>query len=125
MTIHEAAHASGWSPRMLRYVERAGLLEPPRTESGYRDYTQQDVERLRSLKHLTAEFGVGVGEIAFTVRLVNDPGLRTAIEEWLEVAHDRLHHAHGAAPHPLSNGTRPCRTLTDSQQPNTGVMERT
>ena len=28
LTIHEAAETTGWSPRMLRYVERAGLIEP-------------------------------------------------------------------------------------------------
>ncbi len=28
LTIHEAAETTGWSPRMLRYVERVGLLGP-------------------------------------------------------------------------------------------------
>ena len=28
LTIHEAAQTTGWSPRMLRYVERIGLVEP-------------------------------------------------------------------------------------------------
>ena len=27
LTIHEAAETTGWSPRMLRYVERIGLIE--------------------------------------------------------------------------------------------------
>ena len=31
LTIHEAAEVTGWSPRMLRYVERAGLVEPQRS----------------------------------------------------------------------------------------------
>ena len=26
LTIHEAAETTGWSPRMLRYVERVGVL---------------------------------------------------------------------------------------------------
>jgi DNA-binding transcriptional MerR regulator len=54
VTIQEAAQASGWSPRMLRYVELSGLVAPGRTKSGYRDYTPDDVERLRALKRLIA-----------------------------------------------------------------------
>jgi MerR family transcriptional regulator, copper efflux regulator len=38
LTIHEAAETTGWSPRMLRYVERVGLVEPERSSSGYRLY---------------------------------------------------------------------------------------
>ena len=36
LTIHEAAETTGWSPRMLRYIERVGLIEPQRSGSGYR-----------------------------------------------------------------------------------------
>jgi DNA-binding transcriptional MerR regulator len=38
MTINEAAHVTGWSPRMLRYIERTGLVAPVRSASGYRLY---------------------------------------------------------------------------------------
>ena len=31
LTIQEAAETTGWSPRMLRYVERVGLVEPARS----------------------------------------------------------------------------------------------
>ena len=34
LTINEAAETTGWSPRMLRYLERVGLIEPNRTDSG-------------------------------------------------------------------------------------------
>src|SRR4051812_23520058 len=36
LTINEAAAITGWSARMLRYVERVGLVEPTRSPSGYR-----------------------------------------------------------------------------------------
>lgn len=88
MTIQGAAQASGWSPRMLRYIEQAGLLRPSRTESGYRDYSAEDVARLRTLKDLSTGFGLGVAELAFTVRLATEPKLRTAVGSWLEPRRD-------------------------------------
>jgi DNA-binding transcriptional MerR regulator len=36
LTINEAAQTTGWSARMLRYVEQTGLVSPARTEGGYR-----------------------------------------------------------------------------------------
>ncbi len=47
LTIHEAAETSGWSPRMLRYLERVGLIEPRRTGSGYRLFGPGELQRLR------------------------------------------------------------------------------
>ena len=54
LTIHEAAGTTGWSPRMLRYIERAGLLEPARSEAGYRLYGPAELQRDRD--HLDAEW---------------------------------------------------------------------
>lgn len=46
--IAEIARLSGFSPSALRYYERAGVLAAPaRTSSGYRRYSERDVERLR------------------------------------------------------------------------------
>ena len=50
LTIHEAAQTTGWTPRMLRYIERIGLIEPARTESGYRQYGAGELQRLRTLR---------------------------------------------------------------------------
>jgi len=33
-TVGQAAEQTGWSPRMLRYLERAGLVVPGRTGTG-------------------------------------------------------------------------------------------
>jgi MerR family transcriptional regulator, copper efflux regulator len=50
MTINEAAHVTGWSPRMLRYIERTGLVTPVRSGSGYRLYEASELVRLQELK---------------------------------------------------------------------------
>ncbi|MGN6167398.1 MAG: MerR family transcriptional regulator [Solirubrobacteraceae bacterium] len=83
LTIHEAAATTGWSARMLRYIERTGLLMPPRTESGYRVYGPGELQRLRTLKELLGRFDLGLSEVAFAARLEHDSELRDAVEGWL------------------------------------------
>jgi DNA-binding transcriptional MerR regulator len=83
LTIHEAAATTGWSPRMLRYIERTGLLTSPRTASGYRVYGPGELQRLRTLKELLARFGVGLSEVAFAARLEHDADLSEAVQGWL------------------------------------------
>lgn len=40
------------SPSKLRFLEEQGLVAPQRTESGYRKFTESDVERLRIILEL-------------------------------------------------------------------------
>ena len=83
LTIHEAAELTGWSPRMLRYVERTGLVSPPRSQAGYRLYGPAELQRLRTLKELLARFDTGLSDVAFAARLQAEPGLREAVQGWL------------------------------------------
>ena len=85
LTIHEAAETTGWSPRMLRYLERGGLIEPPRTASGYRIYGPGELQRLRTLRELLRRFDCGLSDVAFARRMRADPELRAALERWFEV----------------------------------------
>jgi MerR family copper efflux transcriptional regulator len=84
LTINEAAHTTGWSPRMLRYVERAGLVTPERSASGYRLYGAGELQRLRTLKELLSRFGIALSDVAFAARMESSPELRDAVEAWLE-----------------------------------------
>jgi MerR family transcriptional regulator, copper efflux regulator len=83
LTVGQAAAATGWSSRMLRYLERAGLVVPARTASGYRQYGLLELNQLRSLAELRSRFGVGIDELAFTLRLQRNPALQAAVETWL------------------------------------------
>jgi len=57
MKIGELARAAGVPTSTVRYYERTGLLpRPMRTPSGYRDYDEGAVERLRFIR---AAQGVG------------------------------------------------------------------
>jgi MerR family transcriptional regulator, copper efflux regulator len=83
LTIHDAAEATGWSPRMLRYIERLGLVNPPRSSSGYRLYGSEEVGKLRTLRGLTTRYDISLGDIAFAARLGSEPELRAAVDAWL------------------------------------------
>lgn len=52
MKISELALATGISARMLRYYEQQGLIRPPRTRSGYREYGEREMWILDNLKLL-------------------------------------------------------------------------
>jgi MerR family transcriptional regulator, copper efflux regulator len=82
-TVGEAAARTGWSPRMLRYLERTGLVVPRRTASGYRAYGLLELNQLRSLKRLRQHFKVELTDMAFAARLRREPDLRAAVDTWL------------------------------------------
>jgi MerR family copper efflux transcriptional regulator len=96
LTINEAAETTGWSPRMLRYVERVGLVEPSRSGAGYRLFGPPELQRLRTLRELLAEYDVGLSDIAFAQRLRSDDDLRTAAEAWLQARPERPEHVPAA-----------------------------
>ena len=83
LTVGRAARQTGWSARMLRYLEEAGLVVPARLASGYRVYGTRELNQLRSLRELRACFGVELTELAFAARLRREPGLRDAVHTWL------------------------------------------
>jgi len=87
-TVSMAAATSGWSPRMLRYLEDVGLVVPQRTRGRYRVYGLGELNQLRSLQELRRRFGVGLDELAFAVRLRREPDLRAAVDAWLATADD-------------------------------------
>ena len=82
-TVGEAAARTGWSPRMLRYLERTGLVVPRRTGSGYRAYGLLELNQLRSLRRLREHFKVELTDVAFAARLRREPDLRAAVDTWL------------------------------------------
>ena len=84
LTIQEAALTTGWSSRMLRYVERVGLIEPQRTHAGYRLYGPAELQRLRTLRELVADHDVQLSDLAFALRLRGDGELREATDRWLD-----------------------------------------
>lgn len=83
LTVGEAATRTGWSPRMLRYLERAGLVVPRRNAGGYRLYGLLELNQLRSLRELRRRYDVELTDVAFAARLEREPELRAAVATWL------------------------------------------
>lgn len=65
MNIGQASEASGVSSKMIRYYEQTGLIpRAARRDSGYRDYNNADVHRLRFIR--------GARDLGFTVEQIGD-----------------------------------------------------
>ena len=86
LTIHEAAETTGWSSRMLRYVEQLGLVVPTRSPSGYRLYGPAELQRLRTLRELLETSGLELGDVGLALRLRKEPELAAALDAWSEAA---------------------------------------
>jgi DNA-binding transcriptional MerR regulator len=84
LPIQQAARRTGWSPRMLRYLEQLGLIEPRRTAAAYRLFAPDELERLSSLRQLLEHWGMRPADIAFAMRLRDEPMLARAIGRWLD-----------------------------------------
>lgn len=91
LTIHEGAETTGWSARMLRYIDRVGLVSPPRSGGGYRIYRAEELQRLRTLRELLSAFDLGLSEVAFAGRLRSDPELGDRLAGWFETEPSRPH----------------------------------
>ena len=88
LRVGEAAARSAWSPRMLRYLERLGLVVPSRTPAGYRVYGLRQLNQLRTLADLRRRFGLELSDLVFATRLRREPELRRAVDGWLAGADD-------------------------------------
>lgn len=72
LNIGDAAAASGVSAKMIRHYESVGLLPlAQRTDSGYRQYGDADVQTLRFIRH-SRDLGFSLPEIAKLVSLWQD-----------------------------------------------------
>ena len=87
-TIGQLAKQAGVGVETVRFYERKALLDgPPRTASGYRQYSQEVVRRIRFIR-LAKELGFSLKEVAELLSLRVDP--ETTCAEVKAQAEDKI-----------------------------------
>ncbi len=102
--ISVAARILEMHPQTLRKYERAGLVRPSRTVGMLRLYSEEDIARLRLIKHLVGELGLNVAGVQLVLGLFNrlleakagvaevdDARLREYVNEALDELFEALH----------------------------------
>ena len=59
-------------PQTLRKYERLGLVRPSRTIGMLRLYSEDDIEKLRLIRHLEENLGLNLAGVVFTLTLLSD-----------------------------------------------------
>lgn len=87
MNIGQVAKISGVSAKTIRYYESIGLIaEASRTESGYRTYSDRDVETLRFIHH-ARNLGFSVKDVSLLLDLWRNQRRASADVKALAMAH--------------------------------------
>jgi MerR family transcriptional regulator/heat shock protein HspR len=73
-------------PQTLRMYERMGLINPQRTRNNIRLYSDEDVELVRRIQHLTQELGVNLAGVEVVFKLLGEiERMRAHFESQLEM----------------------------------------
>ena len=90
--ISSVAEQYGVHPQTLRLYEREGLLKPSRSDGNTRLYTDEDLERLEVILHLTRDLGVNLAgvEIILNMRARRWRAMQQQIEEFVESLNHEL-----------------------------------
>lgn len=89
MNIGQAARFSGVSAKMIRYYESTGLLQPaPRTTSGYRVYSDHDIQALVFIRR-ARDLGFSLDRIGTLLELWHNRKRRSADVKQLAQRHLR------------------------------------
>lgn len=89
-------------PQTLRLYEREGLLKPSRSEGNTRLYTDDDLERLEVILHLTRDLGVNLAGVEIILNMRERMGeMQAQIQEFVASLNREL--VARAAPAPSRN----------------------
>ncbi len=73
LTIGQVARSAEVTVETVRYYEREGLIDnPPRSESGYRQYPERTVAQLRFISNCKG-LGFSLHEVRELLRLLSEP----------------------------------------------------
>jgi MerR family transcriptional regulator/heat shock protein HspR len=78
-------------PQTLRLYEREGLLKPSRSEGNTRLYTDDDLERLEVILHLTRDLGVNLAGVEIILNMREKMGeMQIQIQEFISTLNREL-----------------------------------
>lgn len=78
-------------PQTLRLYEREGLLKPSRSEGNTRLYTDDDLERLEVILHLTRDLGVNLAGVEIILNMREKMGeMQLQIQEFIATLNREL-----------------------------------
>jgi MerR family transcriptional regulator, heat shock protein HspR len=78
-------------PQTLRLYEREGLLKPSRSEGNTRLYTDEDLERLEVILHLTRDLGVNLAGVEIILNMREKMGeMQSQIQEFIATLNREL-----------------------------------
>lgn len=78
-------------PQTLRLYEREGLLKPSRSEGNTRLYTEEDIERLEVILHLTRDLGVNLAGVDIILNMREKMGeMQAQIQEFVATLNREL-----------------------------------
>ena len=91
MRIGEFSQATGISVDAVRFYERRGVLHhAPRTQGGYRTFSDRDVERVTLARHLQ-QLGLSIAEVVDALSAHDTEGATCGSQRWrLEQVEERI-----------------------------------
>jgi MerR family transcriptional regulator/heat shock protein HspR len=95
--ISSVAEQYGVHPQTLRLYEREGLLKPSRSDGNTRLYTDDDLERLEVILHLTRDLGVNLAGVEI---ILNMRAKMSAMQGQIEAFVESLNHELANRPRP-------------------------
>jgi len=111
--ISSVAEQYSVHPQTLRLYEREGLLKPSRSDGNTRLYTEEDLERLEVILHLTRDLGVNLAgvEIILNMRSKMET-MQNQIEEFVQSLNHELANRPPSPRASAGNSLVPVRTAT-------------
>ncbi len=89
--ISSVAEQYGVHPQTLRLYEREGLLKPSRSDGNTRLYTDDDLERLEVILHLTRDLGVNLAGVEIILNMREKmEAMQQQIEEFVQSLNHEL-----------------------------------
>lgn len=89
--ISSVAEQYGVHPQTLRLYEREGLLKPSRSDGNTRLYTEDDLERLEVILHLTRDLGVNLAGVEIILNMREKmEAMQAQIEEFVQTLNHEL-----------------------------------